>query len=177
AYYSLIPLKSNDDTRIHLNFTIDVFAAKIKPPSENHIQFPKSFGYSRLFLRSEKSGARSVTREVLLIAPDRIKLAAATVRIQERVSDFCDALADANVNCIVFPADFGVNADLRVTVNGEETFVYIGATLGAVLNTNSIPKTLHVERLFQGHLIPISFDPATSDIGSLMLMPGDQITW
>lgn len=177
AFYSLIPSKSNGDTRIHLSFTIDVFATKVKPPSENHIQFPETFGYSRLFLRSENSGASSLTRAMLLIAPDRIKLAAATTRVQESASDFCDAVADPGLDCIVFPADFGVNAELRVTVNGEETFVYVGATLGAVLETNSIPKTLRVQRFFHGRLIPITFDPATLDIRSLVLMPGDQITW
>jgi len=175
GYYSLIPSKSNDHIRIHLSFTIDVFAGKSKPPSQNHIQFPKSFGYSRLFLRSEQSSASSVTRAILVSAPDRIKLAAATTQIQE--SDSCSAVTDPKVDCIIFPADFGVNATLRVTVNGAEKYVYVGATLGAVLETNSIPKTLRVERFFHGRLIPIAFDQDAPDIGSLVLMPGDQISW
>jgi hypothetical protein len=177
GYYSLIPSKSNDHIRIHLTFTIDVFAGKSKPPSQNHIQFPKSFGYSRLFLRSEKSAGSSVTRAILVSAPDRIKLAAATTQIQESAGDSCRAVTDPKVDCIIFPADFGVNAALRVTVNGTEKYVYVGATLGAVLETNSIPKTLRVERFFRGRLIPISFDQGTPDIGSLVLMPGDQISW
>lgn len=177
--YSLIPFKSNDHTRIHAAFTIDVFAGKIKPPSENHIQFPQSFGYSRLFLRSEDSGANSVKRAILLSAPDRIKLAA-TARVQESASDSCSAVADSKVDCIVFPAEFGVNAKLRVMLNGAETFVNVGATLGTLLTknwTDGIPKALRVQRLFQGRLIPIDFAPATSDTRSLVLMPGDQITW
>jgi hypothetical protein len=181
TYYSLVPLKSNAYTRIHAAFTIDVFAGKIKPPSENHLQFPQSFGYSRLFLRSEKSGANPVTRAILLIAPDRIKLAAATARLEEGANGSCDAIADPTVNCIVFPAEFGVNAELRVTLRGAETFVPVGATLGMVLaqtnRTNIIPKTLRIERLFQGRIIPITFDQSSSNIGSLVLMPGDQITW
>jgi len=39
------------------------------------------------------------------------------------------------------------------------------------------PKTLMVHRLFQRHLIPIKFDPASEDIFNLVLMPGDEVSW
>ena len=79
-----------------------------------------------------------------------------------------------------FPQLFGVNPELRVRVNGKDKFVALGAGVGSALQLPfgaEVPKTLHITRLYRGHRIPISFDPATKDILLLTLMPGDELTW
>jgi len=82
---------------------------------------------------------------------------------------------------MTFPPRVGVGIELRVRVNGREVFVGIGCALGGAIRGNKpaaeIEKTLQVRRLYQGRLIPVKFDPASTAIFGLVLMPGDEITW
>jgi hypothetical protein len=82
---------------------------------------------------------------------------------------------------VTFPSEFGVNPQMRVRVNGKESFVGVAGTVSEAMNLNgpiaSVPKTLTVRRQFQRHLIPVKFDPASKDILQFVLMPGDEITW
>jgi hypothetical protein len=93
----------------------------------------------------------------------------------------CQGVSGSGVTCVTFSSDFGVNPQMRVLVNGKETFVGISGTVRDALNLNRpgtvAPKTLMVRRIFQGRLIPVKFDPASDDILHLVLMPGDEISW
>ena len=81
------------------------------------------------------------------------------------------------VGCVVFPSDFAVNVKVRVFVNGKQTIVPAYATVGDLIDTDSLPKTLLVKRIFEDHLIRVNFDPHRNTILKLAVMPGDRITW
>jgi hypothetical protein len=83
---------------------------------------------------------------------------------------------------MTFAPDFSINAEMRVRVNGQEAFVPLAVgTVREAMNSapgvTTVPKTLMVRRLFQGHLVPVKFDPASQHILDLVLLPGDKITW
>jgi hypothetical protein len=85
------------------------------------------------------------------------------------------------VNCTVFPKNFGVSPELRVRVNQKDAFVAVGGMVQDVLNLEdpeaSPPPSLKVLRPFRGRLIPIKFDRSSKDILRLILLPGDQLTF
>jgi hypothetical protein len=87
----------------------------------------------------------------------------------------------SGVDCISFPFDFGVSAELRVRMNGREAFVQLdGIVLDALGLPNfpaDVPKNLRITRLYQGRSVPVTFDPAAKDILRLAVMPGDELTW
>src|SRR5207237_1632606 len=122
-----------------------------------------------------------ITRAILLSTTDERNLRQAAVRRPVNPDDFCKMMALAEVSCTVFPKNFGVSPELRVTVNRKDAFVRVGGMVMDALNVEgpgvSVPHSLKIMRPFQGRLIPIKFDPSNGDILRLVLLPGDQIAF
>jgi hypothetical protein len=76
---------------------------------------------------------------------------------------------------------FGVSPELRVRVNQKDAFVRVGGMVQEILDLENPkagpPPSLKVLRPFHGRLVPIDFDPSSTDILRLVLLPGDQITF
>lgn len=163
AYYAAIPAPKDDRVRI-------VLTSESKRP----VSFPDSFVYVRLLFWTLLSSANHYA--TVLTAPDKTILAEATRRFQAESEGSCESAIAAGATCKTLPANFALNPELRVRVNGRETFVPLGATVRAATG-REIPKTLQVRRLFQGRSIAVKFDPANRNIFELVLMPGDEVLW
>jgi len=146
----------------------------------NELRSLKTPAYFRLLFMTEEGTSNHLTRAVFLSAREHNKLAHAVPR-QGAVPDaFCSSLFISDLNCMVFPKNFGVSPELRIRVNNKDVFVTVGGMVQEALNlTNEedAPPTLRVLRPFHGHLIPIKFDGPSRDLRKLALLPGDQITF
>ena len=176
--------REHNDDRIRISRASATQILLGKPPvAERALQyelsFPKSFGYFRLMFEVDQSSINHITGAILLYATDDVKLNEASKPREIGQENFCRTVSVPSVTCIAFPANFGVTPELRVRVNGKETFVPVGGTvldaLGLADPEVGVPKSLQVRRLFRGHLIPVRFDGTSEDILRLVLMPGDEI--
>lgn len=148
----------------------------------NDLHFPQSPGYFRLlFMADDNAATVKITRAIMLSAPDQTRLAQAVASRQDSAENFCAMLAVPGVSCIVFPRNFGVSPELRVRANGQDFYIRVGGFLQEVLDLkhrdDCPPKSLRVRRPFRGRLVPVKFDPNSRDILTLVLLPGDEITW
>jgi hypothetical protein len=183
AYYDLKSSQKDGRTKMSLDsVTENDQGSKVsihKSTTQNPSPFPESPGYFRLLFRREASSADHVV--TIIGAPDQATLDRATKQRESGPMESCQGVSGPGVTCVTFSSDFGVNPQMRVLVNGQETFVGISGTVRDALNLNRpgavAPKTLMVRRIFQGRLIPVKFDPASDDILHLVLMPGDEISW
>jgi len=189
ANYSFI--SDGPDGRIRLRLAsateVPIGAEPIeKRTLHNELPFSKAAGYFRLLFMAEENASARLNRAVLLSASSETKLARTVARRGNRADDFCKTLyqilqRDDEVNCTLFPQNFGVSPELRVRVNQKDVFVRVGGMVQEVLEVNDPsadpPATLKILRPFHGHLIPIKFDRSSTDILRLVLLPGDQITF
>ena len=153
---------------------------QFKPAPRNKIAFPASPSFYRLLFKFERTADAQITHAFLLTAAAHPDLDVATNRILASLAYQCVAPLPPQVNCMEFPQLFGVNPELRVRVNGTDTYVALGGVVLGALQLPfdaEVPKTLQVTRLYRGHRTPISFDPASKDILLLTLLPGDELTW
>jgi hypothetical protein len=152
-----------------------------KPTLHNELPFSKSPGYFRLLLMAEESASNRITRAILLSAPDQNKFPQPVPHRGMSPDEFCAAVSVTKVNCTVFPKNFGVSPELRISVNHKDAFLRVGGTVQEVLNLEMPdarpPASLKILRPFQGRLIPIKFDGSSGDILNLVLLPGDQVTF
>jgi hypothetical protein len=151
-----------------------------KPAPRSKIAFPAGPSFYRLLFKFEKAADKQITHAFLLTAAAHSDLDVTTTRIMAPAVYQCVAPLPPMANCMEFPQLFGVNPELRVRVNGKDTYLALGAGVGSALQLPfeaEVPKTLHITRLYRGRRIPISFDPANKDILLLTLLPGDELTW
>jgi hypothetical protein len=184
AYYIFTPAGKSDRTQISLASVTETDIGKAALPKstpQNTLALPESPGYFRLVLRSAAAASENISIATRLSAPDEKTLADATRQLTSKPEETCAAVTAPGTNCMIFPPRVGVGIELGVHVNGNLVFVGLGGWLDdTVKGSNSlaeIEKTLQVRRLYQGHLIPIKFDPTSQAIFALVLMPGDEITW
>ncbi len=183
ANYVFASAKKDDRVRISLGSVTETEEGQTTPfrksLPQNAFPFPESFAYFRLLFRTEASSANRIA--TIISATDKMQLDEATRQRESGPADSCQGVSVPNATCIALAPDFGVNAEMRVHLNGDESFVRVGGTveeaISLVGNVTAVPKSLMVRRLFQGHLVPVKFDPASNDILDLVLMPGDEITW
>ena len=148
-----------------------------KSAPQNALPFPRSLAYFRLLFRNDLSSSNHSA--TIISAGDETQLNEATRLRESGPVDSCEGVSVQGATCTTFGAAFGVNAEMRVRVNGREVFVRVGGTVRDAIELRrpaAAPPNLMVRRLYQGRLIPITFDPASQDILGLVLMPGDEIT-
>ncbi len=189
ASYVFNPAQKSNRIQMSLASATETLARKspvAKSTSQTGLEFPESFGYFRLLFRTRTDATSQASIATILFTQDASKLDEATRQSESGSLDSCGSVSVPGVNCISIPTKFGVAPEMRVRANGQDDFIRVGGSISdaldahdprATVNINSIVKSLHVRRLYQGHLIHIQFDPSTRDILSLVLMPGDELTW
>lgn len=124
-------------------------------------------------------------RATILGAPNRPALQQATHRFLSDPDVYCSNPAPG-VYCQSIAVTVGMNVGFHVRINGRDVFVRMGgavyeavgentAGLYAIGRGRALPQIQSVRRMFHGKLIPIRFEG--NDILSLVLMPGDEITY
>jgi len=185
AYYIFTPAQKSDLTQISFSSVTETDTGKApfdKSKPQNTLALPESPGYFRFVLRTEAEASEHISIATLLSAPDQKTLAEATRQLISKPQASCkEAVTASGAICMLFPPMVGVGIELGVHVNGRQVFVGLGGWLDDTVRgakpLADIEKTLQVRRLYQGRLIPIKFDPTSQSIFSLVLMPGDEITW
>ena len=146
---------------------------KVEPaaaPATNYLKFEPRAAYYRLFYKADKGEVV----EVVLAAPTRAELDRQT---QAFSSDPALCAQVPTQMCVVIPKRVALNPFLVVTVNGSETTVAVGATVGAATHFSRPPTELKVYKLYAGKLIPVEFDRASPEILGLVLNGGERISW
>ncbi len=141
-----------------------------------YLQFGADAGYYRMF---QKAGKTEFTQFVIA-APTRAEL-------ERRSAAFEAGTASCNkVNsefCVAIPRAVAVNLLLPVTMNGAETMVRRGATLGEALRGAGAPRPdlvlpqLAVDRPYHGQPAVVEFDRTSPAILDLILTGGEIISW
>lgn len=178
VYYEITA--NRNDGRVRISETPDktseqnVASARTIPSP-----FPSSFGYSRFFLRKNTSAKGPVTVAIVLTSPDRRQLEDATKELDSGAEPSCQSITPSNASCVMFPPLTGVNAEIRVKVNGKDAYPELGAQVDQLIHEigEDHPLSVQVKRLFDKRLAPIKVDSDEKDILGLILMPGDVITY
>src|SRR5208282_465174 len=155
-------------------------AAPEGPAKQIASPFPRSFAYFRLFLKKNLTSADPITVAIILSSADTKHLDDATKQLDSSAEASCQAVTSLNASCIMFPTLTGVNAEIRVRVNGKEAFARLGAQVNEVIrefDTDDVPRSVQVRRLFDKRLVPIKADSDYKDLLALILMPGDVISY
>jgi hypothetical protein len=159
----------------------DRMRIKLVSGAGKSLAIPETPAYYRYLYRT--SGADHKFLATILGAPERQTLRDATTQFLADPDGLCTN-PPAGVFCQSLNA--GVNAGFYVKINGSDGFARLGGTLGeAITDTESgfhaigqrrtLPQIQSVRRMFRGKLIPIKFEG--NDILSLVMMPGDEITY
>jgi len=171
------------------------FYAVVRTPDDDRVRITLASGAGKALVMSEAPGyyrylywtgaSAHNFRTTILGAPDRKTLQDATGRFLADPETYC-VKPEAAVFCQSIAANVGMNAGFHVRVNSSDVFVRIGGTFGEALgeaqdglrvtsNPRSLPQNVAARRRFHGKLVPITF--VGKDIFSLVLMPGDEITF
>jgi hypothetical protein len=145
-------------------------------PATNYFQFAPGAAFYRLFYK----GGNTNFTALVVAAPSRVELDRRTGTLDANTAS-CRSLNGEL--CIEIPKIVALNPMIAVTVNGAEVRVGLGANLGAAIRNSGqlqpevvLPK-LAVSRMYQGHLTPVDFDPASQAILRMTLMGGENLSW
>lgn len=158
AYYSIAAEPSGDRMRIAVD----------SPVSNPPLPFPAAANYFRVLFWTSLSSANHYA--TILATGNRQALENATREFQAQPDGSCKVALGPGVACIPVPPKWAVNAELRVSVNGKDTYVGIGGTAGQAAGNQ---PHIHVMRMFQGRPIPVKGE----NLQRLVLLPGDRITY
>jgi hypothetical protein len=149
---------------------------RISQPATNYFSFAPDAAFYRLFM---KSGQTDFTA-LVLAASSRPELDRETALLDAGPAS-CDRLPAAH--CVVIPRRVAINAVAPVTINGSETLIRWGATLGEAIRAAGVreplatTQTLTISRRYNGRPTPVDFDRTSPAILRLPLMGGEIITW
>jgi hypothetical protein len=174
SYYAVTSVPKSDKMRI----TLVSGAGK-------SLAIPELSGYFR-FLYTTGASAHNFFATVLG-AVDRKTLHEATQQFLTGPENFC-AKPGLGVFCQTVDRSVGMNAGFNVKINGKESFVRLGGSIGEAISDaqsgfgvigqrRSIPKVQSVRRLYRGKPIAIRFDATSNAILGLVAMPGDEIAF
>ncbi len=181
VYYKIVPDTRSGQVRI-TQVAVDssqdgrssrVSATRIASP------FPHSFAYFRLFLKRSLSSKEPVTVAIIVSSTQRKNLDEATQKLDADAEPSCLGVTSPNATCTRFPMLTGVNAEIRVKVNGKEVFARLGAQVSEAVREEGgdASPSVQVKRLFGKRLVPVKRDGDNRDILGLILMPGDVINY
>lgn len=141
--------------------------------------FPSSIAFFRLFLKKGISPKDPVTVAIVLSSVDREHLENATRELDGSTEASCRAVTPSNASCTMFPPLTGVNAEIRVKVNGKDAFAELGARVDQLIHEagdDDLPRSVRVKRLFNARLVPVRAD-SEKQLLALILMPGDVVNY
>ncbi len=123
-------------------------------------------------------------RPALLVGTQDIRqLEGITLAIQGNPEIACSALAGEQVTCAAFDAAVTVSTELKVQLNGQPSYIPVGATLRTVLaklppqRRAAAVRRLRIRRLFHGRYANVEFDRGEPVIMGIVLLAGDKISW
>jgi len=172
VYYKIAPEQKDGRVRI--------IAAAQKSANQVVSPFPPSSAYFRLFLKRSNSSKDPITVAIILSSKDRKSLDDATKALDASAEASCRAVLSPDANCILFPPLTGVNAEIRVRVNGKEAFAELGARVDQLIHEvgdYDAPRSVEVKRLFDRRLVPMKTDSDNKELLALILMPGDEVNY
>ena len=85
--------------------------------------------------------------------------------------------------CVAVPREVAINGLVRVTVNGNETWVNWGTNVGGVIraagerNAAALLPKLRVFKPYRAKLAEVKFDPASPAIFNLIVTGGEVVAW
>jgi len=177
AVYAIRPLSSGYSiASLYADRHIAQATQRISQPATNYFAFAPDAAFYRLFM---KSGQTDFTA-LVLAASSRTELDREAALLDAGPA-LCDRLPAAY--CVVIPRRVAINAVVPITVNGSETLIRWGATLGEAIRAAGVPgppsamPTLTVLRLYNGRPTRIDFDRTSPAILRLPLMGGEIISW
>ena len=181
VYYTIVSDQKDGRVRILPSASKDLLqgGSTAEEPAEHVSTFPSSAAYFRLFLKKSMSSKDPITVAIILSATDRERLDGGTKELNSSTEASCRAVVSPDAKCIDFPALTGVNAEIRVNVNGKEAFARLGAQVREVISEagDDRPRSVEVKRSFGGRLVPIKTDSGNDELLALILMPGDAISY
>jgi hypothetical protein len=135
--------------------------------------------FTRLFLLGE-AAARRIDRVAMIVgAPSREAMAAATESIRKQPDIGCaPQLLAHRVSCVTFEGSVVISPEVRVVSQGAAVHVAAGTELRNLPGvTPKTLATLKVERIFDGSYYPVKFAPGDAAILTLSLVTGDRVSW
>jgi hypothetical protein len=179
VYYKIVSDKQGDRVKI-VEATDSTQKRGQTRPRQPAPAFPSSFAHVRLLLRRSRSSKEPVTVAIILSSPDTKTLDGVTKYIDAGSEPSCQGIASSETNCIMFPPLTGVTAEIRVKVNGRDVFVHMGGLVMDAMEDEpegGALRPIRVKRLFHKRLAAINVDGNQKDILSLLLMPGDVVSY
>jgi hypothetical protein len=160
--FAITPLSAEK----HIQGRVEPAAA----PATNYLKFEPQTAYYRLFYKADQGEVV----EVVLAAATRAELDRQTQAFKSGPALCAQVPSQA---CVVIPKRVALNPFLAITVNGSETTVPVGSTVGAAIHLDHPPPELKVYKLYAGKPVPVEFDRASSEILGLVLNGGEEISW
>jgi hypothetical protein len=145
-------------------------------PAANYFRFSGNAAFYRVFYEAKQTEYAAL----VIAAPTRAELETRT-KVLEAGAASCEKLN--NELCSAVPKEVAINGLVSVTVNGQQTPVSWGTTVGGILrtagprDTNSVLPKLAVYKLYGSKPIAVEFDHATPAILSLVVTGGEVISW
>jgi hypothetical protein len=179
SWYAVQPKSNGSGFKIvplYAERLINGVTERIPQSGLRYLQFGADAGYYRMF---QKTGNTEFTQFVIA-APTRVELERRSAAFEAGTAS-CDKMNSES--CVAIPRAVAVNLLLPVTVNGAETMVRRGATLGEALRGAGAPRPdlilpqLAVERPYHGQPAVVEFDRTSSAIFDLLLTGGEIISW
>lgn len=165
---SIVPLSAER----HIGGKTDVSAA----PIHNYFQPLANASFYRLFYK----GGQTDFTALVIGAATRADLDRRTQTLETGIAS-CAALS--NDLCVEIPRRVGLNPMVAVTVNGAETLVSWGETVGGAIRAAGEPSPgrilpqLSISKPYSSSLAKLQFNPLDAAILNLKLMGGESISW
>jgi hypothetical protein len=167
--FAITPLSAEK----HIQDEVEPAAA----PAINYLKFEPAAAYYRLFYKADQGEVV----EVVLAAPTRAELDRQTQAFGSGAALCAQAPGQA---CVEIPKRVALNPFLAIAVNGSETTVPVGSTVGAAIqiatgvrSVERLPRELKVYKLYGGKPVPVEFDRAGTGILGVVLSGGEKISW
>ena len=144
-------------------------------PTKDYFQFPSAAAFYRVFYEAQQTeyAAIIVGARTPADLEQRSKILATGTASCEKLN---------NELCVAVPKQVAINGLIPVTVNGGQTLVAWGSNIGGVLRAagereaHAMPRLL-VQKSYNGKLVQVEFDHASSAVLNLIVSGGEVISW
>ena len=162
--YSIVPLSAER----HINGQTEARPV----PTTNYFRFDHDAAWYRLLYRADRT----------IVVIGATSYAELDRRAKQVDADLVACQSLAGHSCALVPANVGVNPDILVTVNGEESTLPVGATVGNAVRAGGgrpedVLGRLSVMRRYAGKLVPVEFVRTRRDILTLRLSGREALAW
>ena len=144
-------------------------------PANNYFRFAGEAAFYRVFYEAEQTEYAAV----VIAARTRSDL-------EHRTRTFTAGKATCEKGeelCIAVPKQVAINGLVPITVNGTQTFVNWGTTIGGALRAagdpqrNGIIPRLAISKPYNGKSVVMEFDHSNPAIFNLIVTGGESISW